>query len=142
MASKPQPILSQLGALGMIAFFFLPWASCQGEKVSGFDLGGAAWLLPVAGAAVLGFIHYHQSAGGLGAARAPVRVALAVAILAALYLWVDIKFARIGNFNIGRYVRLEPGGAGEAASIGLAMYGSFFLRGDIRRRRSGESEDF
>ena len=128
--------LTPFGAAVVVICFFLPWVkfSCVGVKrtMSGAQLGGVFWLVPIAGTVALGAFAYCFSRGQARKSW-PVAVLASLAGLALivykyLSLWrgEETPYGTITPEDIG--LTVQVGAAGTVLGLLLVLAGVPFLR--------------
>lgn len=115
--------LSLIGGAVAMFSFFAPWAGCENQTISGYDLGDDKWLVFLAGGIIVGSFFFFLNAKKLEKAKPSILISSIIGIVYMLYLYIEMQ----GN-EFAKHMEVKWGGITTIGGFILALIGVQFLK--------------
>jgi drug/metabolite transporter (DMT)-like permease len=110
------------GAIALISFF-APWVGCQGQTVSGYDLGDERWLVFVAAGVIVGSCLFFLNAKSLEKAKNYVIISSIIGLGYMVILYIQMQ-----EHEYAKYLEVKWGGVTTALGFLMALIGVSYLQ--------------
>ncbi len=109
------------GAIALISFF-APWVGCEGQTISGYDLGEERWLVFAAAGVIVGSCLYFINFKKLEKAKPYVTISSLFGIGYMIYLYIQMQ-----EHEFAKYLEVKWGGITTIIGFIIGLIGVGFL---------------